>query len=41
MADASSTPGTIVTSGTGRISVEPDTAELRLGAAHRLSLIHI
>ena len=27
----SSTPGTIVTTGTGRIAVEPDTAELRLG----------
>jgi uncharacterized protein YggE len=33
MADSPSTPGTIVTSGTGRISVEPDTAELRLGVA--------
>jgi len=33
MADPSTTPGTIVTSGTGRISVEPDTAELRLGVA--------
>jgi uncharacterized protein YggE len=27
----SSTPGTIVTTGTGRVAVEPDTAELRLG----------
>jgi uncharacterized protein len=26
-------PGSIVTSGTGRISIEPDTAELRLGVA--------
>ena len=26
-------PGTIVTSGTGRVAVEPDTAELRLGVA--------
>ena len=26
-----STPGTIVTTGTGRVAIEPDTAELRLG----------
>jgi uncharacterized protein YggE len=31
--DTPRTPGTIVTSGTGRVEVEPDTAELRLGVA--------
>jgi uncharacterized protein len=39
VADSSSTPGTIVTSGTGRISVEPDTAELRLGVATSQSTV--
>jgi uncharacterized protein len=33
VADPSIVAGTIVTSGTGRIAVEPDTAELRLGVA--------
>jgi hypothetical protein len=31
MTEPTPTPGTIVTSGTGRVAVEPDTAELRLG----------
>lgn len=31
--DAPRRPGTIVTSGTGRVAVEPDVAELRLGVA--------
>jgi uncharacterized protein len=31
--DAPRRPGTIVTTGTGRVAVEPDTAELRLGVA--------
>jgi uncharacterized protein YggE len=31
--DAPRPPGTIVTTGTGRVSVEPDIAELRLGVA--------
>jgi uncharacterized protein YggE len=31
--DSPNIPGTIVTSGTGRVSVEPDVAELRLGVA--------
>jgi uncharacterized protein len=33
MTDPSSTPGTIVVSGTGRIAVEPDVADLRLGVS--------
>jgi uncharacterized protein len=39
VADTSQTPGTIITSGTGRISVEPDTAELRLGVATSQSTV--
>jgi uncharacterized protein YggE len=39
VADSSGTPGTIVTSGTGRIAVEPDTAELRLGVATSQSTV--
>jgi uncharacterized protein YggE len=31
--DAPRRPGTIVTTGTGRVAVEPDTAELRLGVS--------
>lgn len=33
MTDSTSTPGTIVVSGTGRIAVEPDVADLRLGVS--------
>ena len=33
MANPSSAPGTIVVSGTGRVAVEPDVADLRLGVA--------
>ena len=33
MTDASKTTGTIVVSGTGRVAVEPDIAELRLGVS--------
>lgn len=33
MTDPSSTPGTIVVSGMGRIAVEPDVADLRLGVS--------
>ena len=33
MANPSSPPGTIVVSGTGRVAVEPDVADLRLGVA--------
>lgn len=33
MTGPSSTPGTIVVSGTGRIAVEPDVADLRLGVS--------
>lgn len=33
MTDPSSSPGTIVVSGTGRVAVEPDVADLRLGVA--------
>ncbi len=33
MTDSTSTPGTIVVSGTGRIAVGPDVADLRLGVA--------
>ena len=33
MTDPSSTNGTIVVSGTGRVAVDPDVAELRLGVA--------
>jgi uncharacterized protein YggE len=33
MTDPTSTPGTIVVSGTGRIAVDPDVADLRLGVA--------
>ncbi len=33
MTDPSTAPGTIVVSGTGRVSVVPDVAELRLGVA--------
>lgn len=33
MADTTSTPGTIVVSGTGRVAVDPDVADLRLGVS--------
>lgn len=33
MTDPSTDPGTIVVSGTGRVAVEPDVADLRLGVA--------
>ena len=33
MTDPTSTPGSIVVSGTGRVAVEPDVADLRLGVA--------
>ncbi|MBA3234574.1 MAG: SIMPL domain-containing protein, partial [Chloroflexi bacterium] len=33
MTDPSTAAGTIVVSGTGRISVEPDIADLQLGVA--------
>jgi len=33
MTDPSSAPGTIVVSGTGRVAVDPDVAELRLGVS--------
>ena len=35
MTDPTSTTGTIVVGGTGRVAVEPDVADLRLGRRHR------
>ena len=35
MTDRTTTSGTIVVSGTGRIAVEPDVADLRLGVSWR------